>query len=198
MPKLFVDDTLLQDVTNLDGNYRNCILSGTLAPAPGAQVVFFDCMSGHDGMETPILNMSASVGSNVSFRSYSGGITFENVIDSGFLSTVEFIAGQMVISSSCTAGLVSVRGIAALNDSSTMTVETASLVNAGSFNNITATAVPDPVVSERVKEVWQLHGLDSGSALTVTQTARTFAAVSQSIVTVGSGSEQQTTITREP
>ena len=45
-------------------------------------------------------------------------------------------------------------------------------------------------------EVWELHGLDILKPLLVTQTARTFGSVDQDIVTIGTGSAQQTTITR--
>lgn len=195
MPKLFVDDTLLLDVTNLDGNYRNCILSGTLAPSQGANLIFFDCLSGTPYMDSPIIDMAGISGSQISFRSYSGGIKFINITDPNFLSTIEFVAGRFNIDSSSSDGFISVRGVAALNNlSTTTTLETGSLINAGSFNNITA--APDPTLSTRMKEVWQLHGLESGSELRVTQTERTFAGVSQSIDTTGDGPTQETTINR--
>lgn len=195
MPKLFVKDSLLLDLTNLDGNYQNCILSGTLIPDQNSNLVFFDCLSGHAGMNSPIIDMSGISGSQVSFRSYSGGVKFINITDPNFLSTVEFVAGRFTIDSSSTDGFVSVRGVAALNDTSLgTTIETGSLINAGSFNNIVA--APDPTLNTRVKEVWQLHGLESGSDLTVTQTERTFAAVTQSIATTGDGATQETIITR--
>ena len=48
----------------------------------------------------------------------------------------------------------------------------------------------------RIREIWELHGLDSTKPLNVTRTARTFGSVSQTISTVGTGSSQDTTITR--
>ena len=45
-------------------------------------------------------------------------------------------------------------------------------------------------------EVWELHGLNITKPLLVTQTKRTFGTVDQDIVTIGTGSAQQTTITR--
>ena len=53
-------------------------------------------------------------------------------------------------------------------------------------------------IQSKLEEVWQLHGLDSGSNLFVSQTTRSFNDVVQSIVTTGSGSTQETTITRLP
>lgn len=51
-------------------------------------------------------------------------------------------------------------------------------------------------IESRLNEIWQLHGLDSGNPLTVTQTSRTFGDVDQAIITTGSGSSQETTILR--
>ena len=51
-------------------------------------------------------------------------------------------------------------------------------------------------IQTKVAEIWKLHGLDINQPLTVTQTSRTFDDIVQSISTIGSGSNQQTTITR--
>jgi len=51
-------------------------------------------------------------------------------------------------------------------------------------------------INTKLTEVWKLHGLDINEPLTVTQTARTFDDIVQTISTIGSGSTQQTTITR--
>lgn len=68
---------------------------------------------------------------------------------------------------------------------------------------ITASLVDDQLatlndIKSKIEEVWQLHGLDSGSSLFVSQTTRSFNDVIQSITTTGSGSTQETTITRLP
>jgi len=53
-------------------------------------------------------------------------------------------------------------------------------------------------IQTKMEEVWKLHGLDVSNPLFVSQTTRSFDDVVQSIVTVGSGSTQETTITRLP
>ena len=68
---------------------------------------------------------------------------------------------------------------------------------------VTASLVNDQLatlndISEKILEVWKLHGLDLNSPLTVTQTTRSFDDIVQSIDTTGSGSTQQTIITRQP
>lgn len=66
---------------------------------------------------------------------------------------------------------------------------------------VTASLVEDQLttlnnINTKLTEIWKLHGLDINQPLTVTQTARTFDDIVQSISTIGSGSTQQTTITR--
>lgn len=68
---------------------------------------------------------------------------------------------------------------------------------------VTASLVPDQaaILSElqnKMNDIWRIHGLDSGSALTVTQTERSVADIAQTIVTTGEGATQQTVITRDP
>ncbi len=59
------------------------------------------------------------------------------------------------------------------------------------------TSTTGSVISDNmIREVWELHGLDITKPLTVTQTKRLFGIVDQDIVTTGTGSAQETTITR--
>ena len=51
-------------------------------------------------------------------------------------------------------------------------------------------------ISLKIAEIWKLHGLDVTNPLTVTRTSRTFDDIVQSISTIGTGSAQETTITR--
>jgi len=48
----------------------------------------------------------------------------------------------------------------------------------------------------KMNDIWRIHGLDSGSGLTVTQTERSVADITQTISTTGEGATQQTIITR--
>ena len=66
---------------------------------------------------------------------------------------------------------------------------------------VSASLVTDQLITlnnidTKLTEIWKLHGLDINQPLTVTQTARTFDDIVQSISTTGSGSAQQTTIIR--
>jgi len=72
----------------------------------------------------------------------------------------------------------------------------------GGSQPVSASLVSDQLatlndISTKINEVWKLHGLDISSPLTVTQTTRSFDDIIQSITTTGSGSTQQTVITRQ-
>lgn len=51
-------------------------------------------------------------------------------------------------------------------------------------------------IQNKLSEIWKLHGLDVSNPLTVTRTSRTFDDIVQSIATTGTGSAQETIITR--
>lgn len=51
-------------------------------------------------------------------------------------------------------------------------------------------------IQDKLTEIWKIHGLDVSSPLNVTRTSRTADDISQTISTIGSGSTQETTITR--
>ena len=51
-------------------------------------------------------------------------------------------------------------------------------------------------IQDKIAEIWKLHGLDVSNPLTVTRTSRTFDDIVQTISTTGTGSAQETIITR--
>ena len=71
----------------------------------------------------------------------------------------------------------------------------------GGATPVSASLVSDQLttltdIQEKIAEIWKLHGLDISNPLTVTRTSRTFDDIVQSISTIGTGSAQETTITR--
>lgn len=78
-----------------------------------------------------------------------------------------------------------------ISTTSQQSLQLTSLVNTNASQSALIQALEGKIV-----EIWELHGLDELKPLSVTQLARTFGAVSQSIVTTGTGSLQRTIITR--
>jgi len=64
------------------------------------------------------------------------------------------------------------------------------------LNILAEQGISGSLLEDRITEVWQIHGLDSANPLNVTRTARTAGSISQTISTTGTGSAQETTITR--
>ena len=61
------------------------------------------------------------------------------------------------------------------------------------INSTTGSSV---ITDDKVREIWEIHGLDTSKQLKVTQTKRTVGTIDQDIITIGTGSAQQTTVDR--
>ena len=110
----------LEDVTGFAGHAIACALKGTIVLA--GSVTFANCHSHVPGLGTPTISL-AGQGQTLGLRQYSGGIKFENMTDASNVVTAEFVAGQAIIDSSCTAGTLVLRGILGrLTDNSAGTV----------------------------------------------------------------------------
>jgi len=153
-----------------------------------------DIVSGEPNNITININTSNIVrridGSSVSG---SGGLT---VAENETLYRIDgnVIAIQSLLASPVTASLEPTQALQLTTIeqlSVTQSIQLSSLIQA---NISQSTQITD--LQSKLFEVWQLHGLDVNNPLLVTQTARTFDTVSQTIETIGSGSTQETTIYR--
>ena len=95
-----------------------CVLtsntSGGVTCAASGDYYFLNCYSGIAGNARPTITFAPSA--NINLRNYSGGITLENM-GAGSNASVEG-RGNLVISASCSAGNVVVRGLFSLTNSS--------------------------------------------------------------------------------
>ena len=78
------------------------------------------------------------------------------------------------------------------NDSTGLTLNKVTSISSSLDDMTTSLEMSD----EKIREIWELHGLDINKPLTVTQSKRLFGSVDQKIQTTGSGSTQETKITR--
>lgn len=104
------------------------------------------------------------------------------------------IAIQTLLQSPITASLEPTQLIQLTN------IETLSVSQSLQLISLTETNISQSLqltdLQDKLFEVWQLHGLDISEPLTVNQTSRAFGAVAQTISTTGTGSLQETIITR--
>lgn len=106
----------MEDVTGFAGVARECGISGTIALATGTATMH-QCYSLVPGATAPAIDF-VGAGRSVNLRAYAGGIQLENMVDASNVITVEHIAGQIVIDSSCTAGTAVLRGVHRVEDNS--------------------------------------------------------------------------------
>ena len=123
-------DCVLDGVTDFLGSGLRCRIKTQLGLAVG-ESTFQAGVSEDPGLgTTPILNVGGA-GRTFQFRGYSGGVEVRNFNDAGNAGTLEFIAGQCVLDSTCTGtGDLSIRGVARLVDNSSLTnLDTTALLN---------------------------------------------------------------------
>ena len=110
----------LDGVTELEGLITNGWFKNAIAmPVAGAGfLVVHNCASGEPGpLVTPTLAVGGA-GNEYNIRSYSGGIEVTGSGVASNIGTIELVAGQIILGATMTAGLLAVRGVGFLDDSS--------------------------------------------------------------------------------
>lgn len=106
-------------LNGIQGIFERCTLLGTVTPAADQDLWLLSCYSGVAGLSTPTLNLTnMAAGGSVSVRAYSGGLNVTNCNVGAFASTFEFVAGQIILAASLTAGTFAVRGVVDISDNS--------------------------------------------------------------------------------
>lgn len=165
-------DSLLLTGFLLNGYFENCTLDGDLTCLTGSDVLIKNCSSNIAGLSRPSISLNGAGTVQLSVRSYSGGIDIRDCNTPGDNCTVELVAGSVSLAASCTDGNIVIRGVGALQDSSTGTTVTDELVSAGYLSTTQDT---------RLKELYQLRGLDSGNPMVVTPSSVTVDGINQTI-----------------
>jgi hypothetical protein len=111
------------------GTFVYCGLNGNLTCKAG-NAKLINAYSRIAGAGRPEISLIDAGATNLSVRSYSGGLTISNMNNASDNVTVEMSQGKLTIDSTCTAGFISVRGITQFTDNSTgATCDTTGLVN---------------------------------------------------------------------
>lgn len=106
-------------LNGIQGIFDECTLLGTLVPAANADIWLLDCHSGVAGAGAPVMNLTnMTVGGSLSLRGYSGGLDVQNCNVGAFVASLEYIAGQVILAASLTAGSFSIRGVVQITDNS--------------------------------------------------------------------------------
>ncbi len=167
----------LDVVFGLSGTFRRCWLVSSFVIDYGASLSLAECYSEVAGAGDPVCEFSGENVVNV--REYSGSIRLSGMSD-GCVASVDIDPGHCIADSTCIGGSLLVRGT-------------------GRFSNLapvgsTLVTLSDGLLETwRVKELHQVHGLEAGHPLTVTQTTRAAGEVAQTIAEAPNGT---VTITR--
>lgn len=175
---LHFTDCEINTATNIYGKIKDSYLIGTTTITANQDLTITDSESGVAGSGSPTVDMNSGNGTTLSIRGFSGGLSLINSDTAACVSTLEFIAGKPHLEPSCTAGYISVRGVATMDDRSNgSTVDTSSLL--------------DPV---QVEELYKLQGLDIDNPMTVTPTQRSADNID---LTISGDGETVTVVTRQ-
>lgn len=172
--------TLRNGMTGVNGRFYECGLAGDITLANTANFLYIDGWSALGGAsQRPSITLGTG-GSNVSVRSYRGGLNLGGVANAADTVSVSMAQGKLTVLASCTDGDISIRGTAQFIDSS------------GAGVTVDTSALLQPI---RLSDAWQLLGLDPANPLVVTKTSQVAGDVDQ---TIGGDGENTSTVTRNP
>ena len=193
---IHTDRCVLTDVAGIHGHVLDTWLGGTVQITGGENMNMVDCHSSIPGSASPVVDMHPTMGTTLSFRKYSGGLKILNCNTPDSIATLEFLNGKVHLTPSCTDGYISVRGGSGVTLDVTDGSDYRDLGTTVDTSALHVPSILDEDMMEKLTKIYELHGLDENKPLKVTQTNRTFGDVDQTIQTTGTGSAQETTITR--
>jgi len=118
------------------------------------------CHSHTPGESAPTMDF-VGAGRTLNLRGFSGGMAVTNMTSADNVATLDFIAGQIIIESSCTAGTLVYRGnVFPINDNSAGTTV---------INNSTSAAVNDVLSTAHGTGSWTSATADTLEGHSVTQ-----------------------------
>ena len=109
---------VVSGVSGLAGHIIESSIQGSIQPAPSGNLILDRCHSSVPGLNSPTLDMYSGQPVGVSVRAYSGGLLITNCDHASDVATIELLAGNIRIDSSCTNGILSIRGVGNLTDNS--------------------------------------------------------------------------------
>ena len=113
-----INNCVISDLIYVNGTVKNSSLGGTITLGGGSTAIFINCRNADPTSGTPIIDMGGS-GQSLEIREYYGGIELRN--KTGPESVAIDLQGRVILDSTITDGMIRVRGIGHVEDSSTGT-----------------------------------------------------------------------------
>jgi hypothetical protein len=125
----YLKHCVVSEVGGFFGFAEGCVLTGNITITPNtANTYFVDCKSGCVGLGTtdlPKIDLSAPGTHNLAFRNWAGPIKFVNSTNAANTVCLDVGGGgEVIIDSTCTAGMIYIRGVSSITNTSGMTVLT--------------------------------------------------------------------------
>lgn len=144
-----LDNCLVQDLTYVEGNVYNSILTGTVVLAGTSSSRLINCVDGNPDGDFPTIDMGGS-GRDLAIAHYSGDIQITNLTGLQYVS-VDLVSGVVWLDSTVTAGFFYLRGVGSLEDSSTNTIiDDKELINTENIGGGDPSAIADAVWDEPI------------------------------------------------
>lgn len=138
------DRCIFSALSGFTGYMYDSLHLGTITLASGISV-FSDCASAIPGDTAPVIDVGGT-GRQVVVRGHSGGIELQNFQSTDEMSA-DFIAGQLILTASCTGGELTIRGNAFLNN----TFGAGTTINGSSDARVTQSSVRDAILNDATK-----------------------------------------------
>lgn len=119
--RIQADRCSIGNLSHFNGFLIQCGLFGTLAPSISSDTVIWQCASQVPGMDSPTIDMVPGVPTRINVRDFSGGLRVINCDHPDDVATFEYSAGRCRLDTTCSDGLLSIRGNCDLVDNSTGT-----------------------------------------------------------------------------
>lgn len=139
--------SLANNMTGLDGSYRDCGMLGDLTLATSARVIMSDPYSEIPGLGRPTIDVNGGA-SKLALRRYAGGMTILGMANANNEVTIELAGGKVTLDSTCILGDFTLRGVGQFTNSSLgTTVDTTGFIQGYDITFIKGLVGGDAVVS---------------------------------------------------
>lgn len=119
---------VLDNGFSLNGTFEFCGLNGDLTCIDLGDVIIANSYSTIPGLARPSISLNGAGTSTLSLRNLSGGLDLKDVNNVNDVVTIEMSQGKVTLESTCTNGVISVRGLTHFVDNSNgSTVDTTAL-----------------------------------------------------------------------
>jgi hypothetical protein len=116
----WVTHCIVNDLTYVQGQIENCILTGTITLAGSDVTRIVNCTDGQANGVVPTISVGS--GRNFLLAKYTGDVKLADFTGSSNFVSIDLLSGKVWIDSSCTAGYIFLRGVGTLSDSGSSTI----------------------------------------------------------------------------